>query len=78
MEAKSASRSNKKIAQGGSGGTAGERRKAKPKKKKEKRKQSLKGTESTDILSPELDSEVPLDGDVTLTDHGGQYLLNFY
>ena len=74
MEVKSSSRSNKKSAHGGPG-TAGDRRKAKPKKKKDKRKPSLKGTESTDIPSPELDSEVPLDGDVTLTDQGGQCLL---
>ncbi|KAK7088807.1 uncharacterized protein [Littorina saxatilis] len=69
MEAKSGSRLLKKSANAGPG-TTGDKRKAKQKKKKEKRKASLKGTESTDIPSPELDSEVPFDGDVTLTDQG--------
>ena len=77
MEVKSSSRVLKRSAHGGPG-TAGDRRKAKPKKKKDKRKPSLKGTESTDVPSPELDSEVPLDGDVTLTDQGGQCLSLFH
>lgn len=77
MEAKSGSRLLKKSANAGPG-TTGDKRKAKQKKKKEKRKASLKGTESTDIPSPELDSEVPFDGDVTLTDQGGKFYCFVY
>jgi hypothetical protein len=71
MDSKLNPRSGKKSAGTGLGNSGDRKKNSKSKKKKDKRRvPAIKGNDSTDIPSPDVDSEVVQDADVTLTDQG--------